>query len=201
MMAEGHGLRGLQMGEAGHHGAGMLQRAAHQRMLERGERGIGLVDDVADIEAEIGRDLVVARARGVQPARGGADQLGQPALDIHVDVFERALEAEIALAHLGQDRVEALGDVLRIRRGDDALVGQHRGMRLGGGDVLGIHMAIDVDGDVDFLHDRVGALGVPGAPHLVAHDHTRRLFVTAHVLPKSAGRAKRRPGAARNSYI
>jgi hypothetical protein len=31
-------------------------------------------------------------------------------------------------------------------------------------------MAIDVDGDVDFLHDRIGTLGEPAAPHLVAHD-------------------------------
>src|SRR5262245_51792044 len=57
-------------------------------------------------------------------------------------------------------------------------------MRLGGGDVLGIHMAIDVDGDVDFLHDRVGALGEPPAPHLVAHDLTRRLIVTSLLLAK-----------------
>ena len=76
MMAERHRLRGLQMGEAGHHGRGMLQRPRHQRMLERRQRRIGLVDGVADIKPEIGRDLVVARARGVQPACGGADQLG-----------------------------------------------------------------------------------------------------------------------------
>ncbi len=98
MMAEGHGLRGLQMGEARHHGSGMLQRAVDQRLLERGQRRVRLVDGVADVEPEIGRDLVVARARGVQPARGGADQLGQPRLDIHMDVLERALEVEIALA-------------------------------------------------------------------------------------------------------
>jgi hypothetical protein len=139
------------------------------------------------------------RERAVQPARGGADQLRQPALDIHVNVFERALEVEVALAHLGQDGVEALGDVLRIAGRDDSPLGQHGGMRLGGGDVLGIHMAIDVDGDVDFFHDRVGALGEPPAPHLVAHDLTRRLFVTLAGLPKSAGRAKRHAASARNS--
>ena len=97
MMPERHRLRGLQMGEARHHGAGMFQRPLDQRMLERGQRRIGLVDRVADIEAEIGRDLVVARARGVQPSRGRADQLGKPALDVHVNVFERALEIERAL--------------------------------------------------------------------------------------------------------
>ena len=98
MMPERHRLRGLQMGEAGHHGSGMFQRAGDQRLLERGQRRIGLVDRVADIEAEIGRDLVVARARGVQPARSRPDQLGKPALDVHVNVFERALEIERSLA-------------------------------------------------------------------------------------------------------
>ena len=191
-MAERHGLRRLQMGETGHHGAGMFQRAIHQRLLKGGERRIGLVDGIANIEAEVGGDLVVARARGMQPSRGGTDQLGQPALDIHMDVFQRALELEIALADFGQDRVEPLGDVLRIGRGDDAALGQHRGMGLGGGDVLGIHMAIDVDGDVDFLHDRIGALREPAAPHLVAHDLTRRWIVTSIVLAKIA-RARETP--------
>ncbi len=67
-------------------------------MLERGQRRIGLVDSVADVEPEIGRDLVVARTRGVQPSRRGSDQLAEPALDIHVNVLERALEIERALA-------------------------------------------------------------------------------------------------------
>ena len=100
MMAEGHRLRGLQMREAGHDGCGMFERAIDERLLERGERGIGLVENVADIETEIGRNLVVARTRGVQPAGGGADQLGQAALDIHMDILERALEFEAALADL-----------------------------------------------------------------------------------------------------
>ena len=100
VMAEGHGLCGLEMREAGHHGAGMLQCTLDQRLLKRGERRIGLVDDVADEQTEVGGDLVVARARGVQPAGGGADQLGQAALDIHVNVLKRALEREAALADL-----------------------------------------------------------------------------------------------------
>src|SRR5207253_9898681 len=61
VMTEGYWLRGLQMREAGHDRSGMLQRTFHQRQLERGERGVGLIENVADIETEIGRDLVVAR--------------------------------------------------------------------------------------------------------------------------------------------
>ena len=71
MMPESHRLRGLQMGEARHHGGGMFQRRLDQRLLEGGQRRIGLVDGVADIEPEIGRDLIVARARGVQPSAAG----------------------------------------------------------------------------------------------------------------------------------
>ena len=74
-MPEGDRLRRLEMGEARHHRAGMFQRPFRQHLLERGQRRIGFVDGVADIEPEIGRDLVVARACGVQPARSRADQL------------------------------------------------------------------------------------------------------------------------------
>ena len=100
MMAERHRLRGLQMGKTRHHRVGVFQRPLHQRALERGQRRIGLVDGVADIEPEIGRHLIVARARGVQPSRGGADQFAEPALDVHMDILERALEIERALADL-----------------------------------------------------------------------------------------------------
>ena len=96
VMAEGHRLRGLQMGQAGHHRAGVLQRLLGQRPLEGGERRIERVDLIAHPQAEIGRHLVVARARGVQPPGGGADQFGKPALHVHVDVFQRALEGELA---------------------------------------------------------------------------------------------------------
>ena len=67
---------------------------AHQRVLERGQRRIGLVDGVADIQPEIGCDLIVARTGGVQPPRGRPDQFAEPAFDIHVNVFQRALEVE-----------------------------------------------------------------------------------------------------------
>jgi hypothetical protein len=75
----------------------MFDRPFHQRALERGQRRIGLVDHVADIKPEIGCDLIVAGTRGVQPARRGPDQLGEPALDIHMNVLERALEIERSL--------------------------------------------------------------------------------------------------------
>ena len=76
--------------------AGMLERLLGERALISGERRVDAVDRVAHPQPEIGRDLIVARARGVQPPGRRPDQLGEPALDVHVDVLERALEREFA---------------------------------------------------------------------------------------------------------
>ena len=95
VMAPGDGLRGLQMGEAGHHPIGtrlgLGEEGAHQGG-EALDRGVALV---AHPEAEIDGHLIVARARGVQAACGGADQVFQAGFDVHVDVFERGREGEI----------------------------------------------------------------------------------------------------------
>ena len=84
------------MGEARHHGIGMVERLLGERALIAGERRVDLVDGVAHPEPEIGRHLIVARARRVQPPGRRPDQFGKPALDIHMDVFERPLEVELA---------------------------------------------------------------------------------------------------------
>ena len=96
MMAERHRLRRLQMGKARHHRRGVIERLLRQRPLIGRERGVDLVDGVAHPEPEVGRDLIVARARGMQAPGGRPDQLGEPAFDVHVDVLQRALEGELA---------------------------------------------------------------------------------------------------------
>ena len=96
MMAEGHRLRRLHVREARHHRAGMRERLLGQCALVKTQRRIERVDGVAYPQPEIGRHLVVARTRSVQPAGGLPDYLGKPALHVHVDVFQRALEDELS---------------------------------------------------------------------------------------------------------
>ena len=87
VMAEGHRLGDLQMRVAGHHCVGFRLGPIDQRLLQVAHREVEAVDRAAHPQPEIGRDLVVARARGMQAPRRRADQLGEPRLDVHVDVF------------------------------------------------------------------------------------------------------------------
>ena len=100
MVAPGHGLGGLQMGEPGHDpvrpGIGLRQEGAHQRR-DPGDRGIALVPHP---QPEIDCDLVISAARGVQPPGGFADQLFQARLYIHVDVFQIGAKQEGACFNL-----------------------------------------------------------------------------------------------------
>ena len=77
MMAERDRLRRLQMGEARHHRGGMRKRLLGERALIIGERLVDAVDGVAHPELEIGRDLIVARTRGMQPPGRRPDQFRQ----------------------------------------------------------------------------------------------------------------------------
>ena len=78
----------------------MVAGLRRQCCLQGVQCRIQVVERVADIKAEIGGHLIVARAAGMQAAGGGADQLGKPRLDIHVDVLERRGKGEAACLDL-----------------------------------------------------------------------------------------------------
>ena len=102
-MAERHGLGDLEMGEARHHGCRMKLGLADERRLQRLDRAVEPVDGVAHPELEVGRDLIVARARGVQPAGRRADELVQARLDIEVDILVLGAEGEGSALDLAAD--------------------------------------------------------------------------------------------------
>ena len=99
-MAERYGLRRLKVSEPGHERVCVLQRFLRQRALIGGKRLVNGIDAVSDPQPKIGCDLVVSRAPGMKPSRDWADKLSQPVLHVHIDVFERPLELELALLDL-----------------------------------------------------------------------------------------------------
>ena len=93
MVAEGHRLRRLQMGEARHDRRGAVQRLLRQRG-HAAPRAAGRASSmrVAHPEPEVGRDLVVARAGGVQPAGRAARRSRQAATSTFMWMSSSALE-------------------------------------------------------------------------------------------------------------
>ena len=131
MVREQHGLGRLHVRVTGHDRAELALRAVEQHGLHLGDGGKRLVGEVAGDHVRVDGGLVVAGAPGVQPATRGPDALGEHALDGHVDVLVAVdVEGELAALDLARDLVEARADGHRVLLGDDALVGEHGGMRL-----------------------------------------------------------------------
>ena len=169
MVAESDGLCRLHMGEARHRHARAFERPLAQRQLQTGDLRNQRVDRVSHPKPEVERNLVVARARGVQPSRRRADDLGKPALDIHVNVFERAREGKGSRLDFAFDLSQTGGNGVGVGRLNDALLGEHCNMRLRAGNVLGGEFAVEVDRGVNLFHDGGRAGGEAAAPHRVAH--------------------------------
>ena len=81
--------------------AGMGQGLFGQRQLQVLQLPIEMVNRVPDIEPEIRGNLVIARARRVEPSGRLADNILQALLDIHVNVLKRCRKGELALFDLG----------------------------------------------------------------------------------------------------
>ena len=88
VVAEGDRLGGLQVGKAGHYRAGLSLRQLYQARLQSGNFAADKFDLPAQIQTDIGGDLVVARATRMQLFAGDADFFGQARLDIHMHVFK-----------------------------------------------------------------------------------------------------------------
>ena len=157
------------MGETRHHRIGLGERAFGQRELQIGELRVERVDLVADVETEIRRHLIIARARRMQAPGCGADQFRQTRLDIHVDVFERARENEFAAVDLGLDLLQPLRNLRGVVAGDNPAFGEHGDMRERATNVLRAKTLVKIDRDVDGFQNRVGCALKAPAPYLARH--------------------------------
>ena len=99
VVAEIDGLGALQVRVAGHRPVDVLLGAReHDLPSAPRARCCAAAALLARVHREVGDDLVVARARRVQPPADRARDLGQAALDRHVDVLVLVLEREARLA-------------------------------------------------------------------------------------------------------
>ena len=165
MVAKRDRLRALQMGEAGHDAIGMVGGADNQRVLKRAKACIDFINRAAHPEAEIGRHLVVAAARGVESAGDRADLLGEPRFGLHMNVFECEIIDHAVRGIIIRHRVQPSRDGGGVVGGDDADHAQHRDMRFGGSNIFAPQTLVERDRRVNLAHHRRRSFGKAAAPH------------------------------------
>ncbi len=178
-MTESDGLGRLEMREAGHDRGRVRLGLFHQCTLQLDQSGGGARASITHPQPEIRCDLVVARARRVQPRAGRTRNLRQPLLDVEMDVFQLALEGEPAGRDIGCDLVEPGNDRVAIGPGDNPLRRQHPGMRLRARDIVIGEAFVEIDGDVYLLHDPGGTALEAPAPHFVRRHRLNRCLICA----------------------
>ncbi len=165
VMAEGDRLRYLHVGKAGQDGVGMLFRQIQQGQAQFAQQAADVVDGAAQVEADVGCDLVVARTAGMQAFAGIADQFGQAFFDVQVDVFQIQQPFKLAGVDFALDLAHAFLDGRIVVGADDFLICQHLGVGQRALDVdCGQALVEKYRGGVAFdqIRDRFGETSRPG---------------------------------------
>ena len=106
MVTETDRLRGLQMGEAGHHRIRLALGEFHDAALQPRELGTDNIYCRAQEEPDICGHLVVARAASMEFLASIADQFGQARLDVHMHIFEFQRPVELSSLNFSPDLVQ-----------------------------------------------------------------------------------------------
>ena len=144
MMGEEHRLGPLQVGIARHHHLPELLSPVYQRPLHPAEGSDGVVDHLLGVHSHIQSNLVVAGAPGMQAAGGGADELVQPAFNVHVQVFQRGVPGEAILLDLLPHPFQAIHNRVGVFLGNCPGSGQHLGVGDGAGNIMAVEAPVEV---------------------------------------------------------
>ena len=115
-MREEDRLRLLKMGVAGHDNIEVALGSPRQlppQPLQGRQNPFKLL---SEIKAHIQGNLIVAASGGMQLSAHGADLLGEPALDIHVDILIGRGKRKFSPLDLSLNRPETSNDFLRLPR-------------------------------------------------------------------------------------
>ncbi|MDF9904080.1 UNVERIFIED_ORG: hypothetical protein OKW15_002036 [Pseudomonas reinekei] len=177
VVPEGHWLGSLQVGEARHDAGGFALGLLQQAFLQASDFGQDQVDFVTQPQADIGGDLIVTAAAGMQFFTGHADAVGQPRLDVHVDVFKVDAPVELAGLDFTLDGLQAIDDAVALGIGQHADLGQHGGVGDRTHDVVAIQALVEGDGGGEAGDEGVDGFTEAAAPGLIglvsAHEFAR----------------------------
>ena len=171
-----HRLGDLQMREARHDGIGFGLGKIQQGVLQAPDQQADAIKFVAQIQSDIGSDLVIAGAACVQLLADFSDPLCQPCLNVHVHIFELHRPLELAAHYFREYFVKAIDDEVTLRVGKDADFGEHGGVCLGSLNVMLGEPLIEVHRSGEGFNKFIGRLReAPGPGFLfAAHQCTDR---------------------------
>ena len=156
---------------------------------ERREHVLRERDDVvrfaAQVHAQVERDLIVARAGGVQLLAEVADARGEHLLDKHMDVLARGINGERTAVQIVEDALQRVDDRVGVRGRQDVLRAEHGRVRHAARDVLTVHTAVEADGGIEIVRDRIGHAGRAARPHFCHGDG-----LPSSIVPAPGGPAR-----------
>lgn len=167
VMAERDGLRDLHVREARHDRVAELVSLRREHFLEVLEAADDFVDLGAEIETDVGRHLIVARATRVKPLAGVADQGREAGLDVEVHVLKLKLPGESAFRDFLLDLRHPVFDRLQVVLGDDARLREHGGVRERSFDVDHRQALVEVEARRVAKHEGVDRFGETAGPGLL----------------------------------
>ena len=157
---------GLCLSEVGISGHDMSQRCLclFQEYFDHVSKRVAhAVDGIHDVEAEIGRNLIVARTGGVQFFARISDAFDQRRFDERVNVFI-AFHRKRAAFDVAQDGFQSLADDAALLFGQNAAFAQHGGVRDRAADILRIQFSVEGQTFIERVGVRRRCLCKPAFP-------------------------------------
>jgi hypothetical protein len=139
-----------------------------ERRLNPAHQVRDLVDRVAQPQAQIGRDLVVAGARRVQPLARVSHDSDEPPLDVEVDILRVERPAEAPRLDFVRDPRQAALDRLEVGLAQNPRCPQHARVRERRPDVVQRKAPVKCDRGRVALDELGYRLGEPPGPGLFA---------------------------------
>ncbi|MNE41046.1 hypothetical protein D3C80_1350960 [compost metagenome] len=165
-MGEQNRLCALQMRIAWNNRVHIVFGLFNQRFLQLMQQTYELHNPVTEIQMHICRYLVVTAASGMQLTADRSDFFDQVLFNIHMNVFIRYGEFDLACTNLVQHLVQAGFDRLNILLRKDTAFAQHRDMGQTALHILFGQCLVESDGCCILLHQLVCSFCKPAAPKL-----------------------------------
>ncbi len=164
VMAEEDRLGGLGVGRTRQDGVALALGQADQGILELEERPIEPVDRPARPQPQVGGDLVVPRAPGMQLAGDRPEPFGQRRLEVQVDVLEGRVPAQLAVLDIAPETGEPVDQGRHLGRAEDARPAESADMGDRPVQVVERHLDVHVDGSPEGDDVLVAVGREPSAP-------------------------------------